>query len=71
MIKIHISEWLGKRKMTQKELAERTGIRPATIHTMYHETIKRLDIEHMDALCDVFQCQPGDLFTHVKTENKE
>lgn len=31
MIKIKISDLLGKHKMTQKALSEITGIRPATI----------------------------------------
>jgi putative transcriptional regulator len=63
-LKIHVSEWLGKKKMTQRELAELTGIRPATISAMYHETIKRIEVEQIEKLCDAFQCQPGDLFTY-------
>lgn len=47
--------------MTQKELSERTGIRPGTISKLYHETAKRLEIEHLDRLCAVLKCQPGDL----------
>lgn len=65
-LKINVSEWLGKKKMTQKQLAEKTGIRPATISAMYHETVKRIDIEHIEKLCEVFECQPGDLFTYEK-----
>ncbi|WP_050613349.1 helix-turn-helix domain-containing protein [Bacillus testis] len=64
MLRIHVSEWLGKKKMTQKDLSEMTGIRPATIHGYYHETIKRIDVDHMVALCKAFNCQPGDLFTY-------
>lgn len=48
-------------RMTQKELSERTGIRPGTISKLYHETTKRLEIEHLDRLCAVLKCQPGDL----------
>ncbi|MGG4156888.1 MULTISPECIES: helix-turn-helix domain-containing protein [Bacteria] len=68
MIKINISEWLGKKKMTQKELATITGIRPATISAFYHETVKRIEIDQMDALCEAFDCEPGDLFTRVKNK---
>jgi len=66
MIRIHVSEWLGKRKMTQKELAELTGIRPATISALYHEKTKRIEIEHIERICDVFDCEPGDLITREK-----
>lgn len=65
-LKIHVSDLLGKHKMTQKELATRTGIRPATISALYHETAKRIELEHIVKLCEAFNCQPGDLFTIEK-----
>lgn len=65
-IRIHVSDWLGKKKMTQKQLAEITNIRPATISALYHETAKRIDIEHIEKLCDAFNCEPGDLFSKEK-----
>jgi len=67
-IRIKVSEMLGRHKMTQKDLALRAGIRPATVSAMYHETIKRLEVEHLDALCRVFRCQPGDLLEYVPDE---
>lgn len=65
-IKFHVSDLLGKNKMTQKELALKTGIRAATISAYYHDKIKRVEVEHLDKMCEVFDCQPGDLFTHEK-----
>lgn len=70
-IKFLISDWLGKKKMTQKELSDLTGIRPATISALYHDKTKRIEVEHLDKLCEVFNCQPGDLVEYVKEENKE
>jgi putative transcriptional regulator len=67
-LRIHVSDWLGKMKMTQKELADLTDIRPATISAMYHETIKRIEIDQIEALCRVFECQPGDIFTYERKE---
>jgi len=55
MIKIKISDLLGKHKMTQKELSEKTGIRPNTISNLYYEKAKRLDIDMIDSLCKVFK----------------
>jgi putative transcriptional regulator len=57
MIKIKVSELLGKNKMTQKELSQKTGIRPNTVSLLYHETIQRIDIEILDKLCEVFQLE--------------
>ncbi|KMJ56441.1 hypothetical protein AB685_21890 [Bacillus sp. LL01] len=68
-IRIHISELLGKRKMTQKQLADLTDIRPATVSALYHETVKRIEVEQINRLCEVLECQPGDLMTFIPKEN--
>ena len=65
MIKIKVSDVLGKRKMTQRELSDRAGIRPATVSMYYRETIKEIGKEHLDSLCKVFNCQPGDLLEYI------
>lgn len=57
--------------MTQRELAEKTGIRPATVSALYHETIKRLEIEQIDKICDVLDCQPGDILERVPNKSKD
>ena len=44
MIRIKLSDLLGKHKMSQKALSNLTNIRPATISKMYYEESKRLDI---------------------------
>lgn len=67
-IKIKVSEMLGRYKMTQKNLADKTGIRPATISALYHETIKRIEVGHIEKICEAFNCQPGDLFEYVPEE---
>lgn len=64
-IKFLISDWLGKKKMTQKELSDLTGIRPATISALYHDKVKRIEVEHLEKLCIVFECQPADLIILV------
>ena len=70
MIKINIAEWLGKKKMKQSDLAKATGIRPATISAYYHETVKRIEVEHMEQFCEVFDCQPGDLFEYRRGQKE-
>ncbi|MFZ5591824.1 MAG: helix-turn-helix domain-containing protein [Bacillota bacterium] len=70
-IRIKVSELLGRHKMTQKELSQKTGIRPGTVSALYHETIKRLEIEHLDKICAALNCQPGDLFEYIPTAREE
>lgn len=68
MIKFKVKVWLAMRDMTQKELADRTGIRPPTISAICTGTIKHLPVEALDKICTVLNCQPGDLIEFVKPE---
>lgn len=65
VIKIHLSELLGKQKMTQAELARRTDIRPNTINEIYWELVDRINLEHLEKICNVLGCKIGDLLEIV------
>jgi putative transcriptional regulator len=65
MIKIKLSDLLGKHKMTQKSFALAAKIRPATVSNMYHEEIKRIDLKQLDRMCNVFNCKVSDLLEHI------
>ena len=65
MIKIKLSDLLGKHKMTQKALADATNIRPATISKMYYEEAKRIDVRHLNNICKVFDCQISELLEYI------
>jgi len=70
MIKILLSDLMGKHKMTQKEVAMKTKIRPNTVSALYHETVRHIDINHINELCKLFNCQPGELFEYIEDENE-
>lgn len=65
MIKIHLSKILGEKRITQKELAEKTGIRPATIHEIYHEFIDRINLEHLSLICKALNLKVEDILEYV------
>jgi putative transcriptional regulator len=71
MIKIKLSDLLGKHKMTQKALAEATHIRPATISKMYYEEIKRIDVKHLDNICRAFGCEISELLEFIPNEKRK
>lgn len=68
MIKMHLSRIMGEKRMTQTRLAQLAGIRPSTVNVFYHETIKRIDVDMLNNICRVLQCQPGDLLEYVSDE---
>ncbi|EJW17013.1 helix-turn-helix transcriptional regulator [Paenibacillus alvei] len=69
MIKFDLKVMLAKREMTQKELAEKTGIRPPTISAFAVGTIKHIPVDVLDKICDALECQPADLMRHI-SENE-
>lgn len=66
MINSLLKVQLAKCKMTQKQLAEATGVRLPTISQIALGTIKHMPIDALDKICTALNCQPGDIFEHIK-----
>lgn len=64
MIRIKLCELMGREKMTRKKLSELTGIRPNTIGDLYKEEIRKIDIQALDKICSVFQCDISDVLEY-------
>lgn len=71
MIRIKISDLLGKNKMTQSSLAKQAKIRPATVSKMYYEEIKRIDVKHLNNICKVFDCEISELLEYIPDKAKD
>ena len=56
MIRILLSTKLGEARWTQADLARATGIRPNTIGELYHEFADRVNLEHLDLICEALNC---------------
>jgi putative transcriptional regulator len=69
MIRILLSTRLGEKRWTQADLARATGIRPSTINDYYHELAERVNLEHLDLICEALDCELSDLI--VRVPNKE
>lgn len=68
MIKFKVKVLLAINEMTQKELAEKTGIRPPTVSAICTGAVKHLPIEALNRICAVLNCQPGDLMEYIPDE---
>ena len=69
MIRILLSTRLGERRWTQADLARATGIRPSTINDYYHEIADRVNLEHLDLICEALECDLSELI--VREPNTE
>ena len=60
-IVIDVDVMLARRKMSVGMLAERVGITPANLAVLKNGRAKAVRLTTLDALCEVLECQPGDL----------
>lgn len=63
-IVVNIDVMLAKRKMSVTELSERVGITMANISILKNGKAKAVKISTLAKLCEVLDCQPGDLFEY-------
>ncbi|MET7388939.1 helix-turn-helix transcriptional regulator [Streptomyces sp. NPDC005385] len=60
-IAVDIDVMLARRKMSVGELADRVGITTANLAVLKNGRAKAVRFTTLAALCEVLQCQPGDL----------
>ena len=60
-IRIFLSRKLGELRMTQADLSRKTGIRATTINDMYHELCERVNLDHLDLICEALDCDLSEL----------
>lgn len=65
MIKSTLKVMLARREMTQKQLAEVTGIRPPTISALATGQIKHIPVDVLDRVCEALDCQPGEILERI------
>ncbi|AZN30468.1 transcriptional regulator [Flaviflexus salsibiostraticola] len=67
-IVVRIDVQLAKRKMSVNEFAERVGITPANVSVLKNGRAKAVRFSTLAAMCEVLECQPGDLLEWVPDE---
>jgi putative transcriptional regulator len=60
-IVVDIDVMLARRKMTVGALADRIGITHANLSVLKNGRAKAVRFTTLEALCEVLECQPGDL----------
>lgn len=71
MIRILLSRKLGELRWNQADLARATGIRPATINELYHEIAERVNLEHLDLICEALDCDLDEILVRVPNSEKQ
>lgn len=63
---INIDVMLAKRKMSVTELSQKVGITIANISVLKNGRAKAIKFSTLAKLCEVLDCQPGDLLEYRK-----
>ena len=60
-ITVNLDICMARRKISAGELAERVGITPANLSILKNNKAKAIRFSTLEALCEVLECQPGDI----------
>ena len=68
---VNLDVMLAKRKMSVTELSGRVGITMANMSILKNGKAKAIKLETLSKICEVLQCQPGDVLEYVPGEESE
>ncbi|MBN2419043.1 MAG: helix-turn-helix transcriptional regulator [Deltaproteobacteria bacterium] len=68
---INLDVMLAKRKMKLNDLADLVGITPQNLSVLKTGKAKAVRFTTLEKLCDVLDCQPGDILEFEKPDGKE
>lgn len=57
---------MADRKMSLNELAERVGISNVNLSNLKTGKVKAIRFSTLEAICEVLDCQPGDILEYKK-----
>jgi putative transcriptional regulator len=63
-IVVELDVMLARRKMRSKELAERIGLSEQQVSMLRSGRARGVRFDTLARICEVLECQPGDLLTH-------
>lgn len=56
---------MGEKKYKIIDVARATGLNRSTVTLLYKESAQKVDLEAIDKLCDLFDCEVGELLEKV------
>ena len=63
---VNLDVVLAQKKMSVTELSEKVGITMANISILKTGKAKAIRFSTLEKICEVFECQPGDLLSYQK-----
>jgi putative transcriptional regulator len=70
-IAVKLDDMLHDRRMTLTELADRVGITIVNLSILKTGKARAIRFSTLEAICDVLDCQPGDLLEFERAEEED
>ena len=65
---LRLDRVMADRKMSLNELSERVGISNVNLSNLKTGKVEAIRFSTLDAICDVLDCQPGDILEYQREE---
>ncbi len=65
---VRLDRVMADRKMSLNELASKVGMSNVNLSNLKTGKMKGIRFETMEKICDVLDCQPGDIFEYRREE---
>jgi len=65
MVRCHLARLMGEKKYKIVDVARATGLNRSTVTLLYKESARKIDLDVIDKLCDLFGCEVGELLEKV------
>lgn len=68
---LRLDRVMADRKMSLNELSERVGVANVNLSKLKNGRVSAIRFSTLNAICDVLDCQPGDILEYVRDEKPE
>ena len=66
---VNLDVMMAKRKMSLNELSEKVGLTQSNLSILKTGKAKAIRFSTLEAICEVLNCQPGDILEYVNEKN--
>ncbi|MGD9539463.1 helix-turn-helix domain-containing protein [Methylocystis sp.] len=66
---VNLDVMLAKRKMRSRDLAAKIGIAEQNVSLLKSGKVKGVRFDTLEKICEILQCQPGDILEYRPDDN--
>ena len=67
---LRLDRVMADRKMSLNELSERVGVANVNLSKLKNGRVSAIRFSTLEAICEVLNCQPGDILEYQKPETE-